>query len=106
MQPNAVISALALALISFQAAGADVADELLGVWRVTGVTHRVLQTGELERPLGERPTCVATFSSGAYFTSQFVADRRGGGPVATEGGYTPRALLFEAAAFGNGGYRI
>jgi hypothetical protein len=29
MQPNAVISALALALISFQAAGADVADELL-----------------------------------------------------------------------------
>ena len=77
MQPNAIITAIAVALFSSQAASADLSDELLGVWRVTGVTHRVLQTGELEKPLGERPTGVATFSSGGYFTWQSVAERRG-----------------------------
>ena len=105
MQPNAIITVLALSFFSSHAAGADLANDLLGVWRVTGVTHRVLQTGELEKPLGERPTGVATFSSGGYFTWQSVAERRGVVPVISQGGYTPRDL-FETAAFGSGRYRV
>ena len=52
MQPNAIITVLALSLFSSHAAGADLADHLLGVWRLTGVTHRVQQTGELEAAVG------------------------------------------------------
>lgn len=107
MQSNAIITFLALSLFSSHAAGADLADDLLGVWRVTGVTHRVLQTGELRKPLGERPTGVATFSSGGYFTWQSVADLREVVPIASQGGGThSRALLFETAAFGSGRYRV
>ena len=85
MQPNAIITVLALSLFSSHAAGADLANDLLGVWRVTGVAHRVLQTGELEKPLGERPTGVATFSSGGYFTWQSVAEQRGVRPCNQSG---------------------
>jgi Lipocalin-like domain len=105
MRPNAIVSFLALVLLSSQAAGADLADDLVGVWRVTGVAHRVLQTGEVEKPFGERPTGVATFSSGGYFTWHAVAERRGAVPPLSQGGYTPRAL-FETAAFGSGRYRV
>jgi hypothetical protein len=105
MQPNAVLTSLALALFASPAIGADLADELLGVWRLTSVTHTVLETGEVRQPLGDRPTGVATFSSGGYFTWQSVADRRFV-PVAIQGGYTPRALLFETADFGSGRYRV
>lgn len=106
MQPNVIITAVAVALFSSQAASADLADELLGVWRVTGVTHRVLQTGELRKPLGERPTGVATFSSGGYFTWQSVADQRDAVTVAFPGGTQSRAVLFETAAFGSGRYQV
>jgi hypothetical protein len=84
------------------------ANDLLGVWRVTSITHKVLQTGELSKPLGVRPTGVATFSSGGYFTWQSVAEQRGVVPVVSQGGYTgytPRAL-FETATFGSGRYRV
>jgi len=49
---------------------------------------------------------MATFSSGGYPTWQSVADRREVAPLVTQGGYTPRALLFETAAFGSGRYRV
>jgi hypothetical protein len=107
MQPNAIITVLALSLFSSHAAGADLADDLLGVWRLTSATHRVLQTGELRQPLGERPTGVATFSSGGYFTWQSVDHRREVVPVVSQGlGTQSRALLFETAAFGSGRYRV
>jgi hypothetical protein len=62
MQPNAVLTFLALALFAAPATGADLADDLLGVWRLTSVTHTVLETGEVRQPIGERPTGVAIFS--------------------------------------------
>jgi hypothetical protein len=39
MQPNAIIAVLALSLFSSHAAGADLADDLLGVWRLKSVTQ-------------------------------------------------------------------
>ena len=64
MQPNAVLMSMALALFAAPATGADLAEELLGVWRLTSVTHTVLETGEVKQPFGERPTGVAIFSYG------------------------------------------
>ena len=107
MQPNAVLTFLALALFAAPATGADLADELLGVWRLTSVTHKVLETGEVRQPLGERPTGVAIFSYGGSFTWQSVDGRRGVAALVSQGGgIHSRALLFETAAFGSGRFRV
>ncbi len=107
MQPNAVLTSLALALFASPATGADLADELLGVWRLTSVTHTVLETGEVRQPMGERPTGVAIFSYGGSFTWQSVDGRRGVAALVSQGGGThSRALLFETAAFGSGRYKV
>ena len=97
-------TALTLLIVTPQLAQADLADQLVGVWKGTGFAHKVLETGELRKPWGDKPSGVATFSRGGYLTYQFLAEARKvpQAPPTDE----DRALLYNTMAFGSGPYRV
>ena len=97
-------ASVALLLASSQLAKADLAKELVGVWKGKAHTQKPLDGSEASTPLGASPTGTAIFTSGGNFTWIFLGDGRkasGFAPPDTE-----RVALYNSLAFGTGTYRV
>ena len=98
--------ALGVVLASPYVAGAQgLATQITGVWQVTSVVVRDLQTGAVSRTYGEKPAGRVVFTRGGNFTWVFVGDARTApaGPVPTD---AERIVLYNTLSFGTGTYRV
>ena len=99
-------AALALLLASPAVASAqDLASQVVGVWKRTGVVHKVLATGETTKPDGENPTGMFILSRGGHFVWILIADGRKP-PASQPPTDAERVYLNKTGGAGGGTYKV
>ena len=103
-----LVAAAALALLLASpavAAAQDVATQMVGVWKRTGIVYKILATGETIKPEGENPSGMLTFSRGGHFMWIFIADGRKS-PASLPPTDAERMYLHKTSGFGGGTYKV
>jgi Lipocalin-like domain len=102
-----LLAAVVATTVSFSVTRAEsnLASQIVGVWKRTAVEKKDLASGEVTKPLGERPTGIAVFTSGGHFSWTLLADGRKAPQAATPTD-AERVALYNTAYFGSGTYRI
>ena len=99
-------AALTLLLASPVVASAqDLASQLVGVWKRTGVVHKVQATGETSKPDGENPSGMLILSRGGHFVWIFIADGRKP-PASQPPTDAERVYLNKTGSAGGGTYKV
>lgn len=99
-------SALALMLISPVVASAqDLASQVVGAWKRTGVVHKNQATGETTKPEGENPSGMFILSRGSHFVWIFIADGRKA-PAGQPPTDAERVYLSKTSGAGGGTYKV
>jgi hypothetical protein len=79
--------------------------QLAGVWKVTSLVVREVETGATRNTFGEKPVGHAVFTRGGRFLWGWVSDGRKApaGPVPND---AERGALYNTLAFGSGSFRV
>ncbi len=107
MMKSTLLSFVALAFLVTlpHVAGAqDLANQIVGVWKLTALDQKEQATGATSKPRGENPTGSAIFTRGGYFMWVQMNDGR----KAPEGPMTDadRVALYNTMGFGTGTYKV
>jgi Lipocalin-like domain len=107
MRLRTLLAAAFLATLLSSATRADqnLASQVVGVWKRTALEKKDLSSGAVTKPVGEKPSGVAIFTSGGHFSWTLVADGRKAPQSATPTD-AERVALYNSAYFGSGTYRI
>jgi len=102
---DSIVSLGFLLLLPHAATAQDRATQPSGVWAVSSIVIREVDSGAIRHSLGEKPVGHAIFSRGGHFVWAWVGDARKppAGPVATD---DERVALYQSLAFGTGSYRV
>jgi hypothetical protein len=95
----------ALALMMGPAKAQDAASSIIGVWKVTGFTSKVADTGEIRRVYGAQPGGYLVYTRGGHAVLIIVGDGRKA-PAAANPTDAERAELFKTFAAWSGTYRV
>jgi hypothetical protein len=82
----------------------DLANQIVGVWKLTDSYQKELESGATARPGGEKPTGSAIFTRGGYYTWAFINDGRKAPALPMTD--ADRAMLFSTMSFGAGTYKV
>jgi hypothetical protein len=93
-----------IALYPASAPAQDLAQTLVGVWKLVSLETREVQTGKVSRPMGNQVTGAFVFTKGGHFSGMvFRGDRKTPeGPNASE---AERLALFNSLVAYHGTYR-
>ena len=72
-------STLLIVVLSLSRTAAIAADQIpvVGVWKLVSYERKILETGKIEKTLGEKPTGYLTYTAGKHFSVfVFGADRK------------------------------
>ncbi|MDM0108545.1 lipocalin-like domain-containing protein [Variovorax sp. J22R24] len=103
--PGCIVSLGFLLFLPHAAIAKDKATQPSGVWAVSSIVIREVDSGAIRNLLGEKPVGHAIFTRGGHFVWGWVGDGRKSpaGPVATD---DERVALYQSLAFGTGSYRV
>ncbi|HJP67942.1 MAG TPA: lipocalin-like domain-containing protein [Sphingomicrobium sp.] len=93
-----------LGLCPMPAPAQDLAQALVGAWRLVSLETKEVQSGKVARPMGDQVAGAFVFTKGGHFSGMvFRGDRKAPeGPNATE---TERVALFNSLVAYHGTYR-
>ena len=103
-----LVAATALALLLASpvvAADEDVASQMVGVWKRTGLVQKIVATGETSKPDGENPGGMLIFTRGGHFMWIYIADGRKS-PASQPPTDDERIYLQKTANSGGGTYKV
>jgi hypothetical protein len=103
-----LISATGIALLltlATPAAAQDLASQVVGVWKFTGVSQKEVATGKITHPFGKKPTGYNIWTKGGHLAWVLVADNRKG-PAGTSVTDAERINLFNTMAAATGTYKV
>jgi Lipocalin-like domain len=87
------------------AAAQDLASQMVGVWKRTGMVQKILTTGETRKAEGENPSGMLIFSQSGYFMWIFIADGRKS-PASLPPTDAERIYLYNTGLSGGGTYTV
>ena len=102
----AVALTTAMLLISAWPAGAeDIASPVVGLWKLTGNTTKIVATGAMEKQAGEHPSGYQLFTKGGHMMYFQAAENRKppAGKVATD---AERVAMFDTLVAYAGTYKL
>ncbi len=82
----------------------DLASSIVGVWRYTRFLDREVESGNLLKPLGERPSGYISYTRGGHIVFCLVGDRTA--PASPNPSDAERIALFSSFGSGAGRYEI
>ena len=94
-----------LLILPYAVAAQDLTTQLNGVWKLTSLVLRDLDTGTTRNTFGEKPAGYAIFTRGGHFTWAWVSDGRKT-PTGPLPSHAERVALYNTLAFGSGSYRL
>jgi hypothetical protein len=108
IMPRAIAAALtSLAFLTFAwpASGEDINSPLVGLWKLTGNTTKIVATGAMERQAGEHPSGYQLFTKGGHMMFFQAAENRKppAGKVTSD---AERVALFNTLVAYAGTYKI
>jgi hypothetical protein len=108
IMPRAIAAALtSLAFLTFAwpASGEDINSPLVGLWKLTGNTTKIVATGAMERQAGEHPSGYQLFTKGGHMMFFQAAENRKppAGKVASD---AERVALFNTLVAYAGTYKL
>jgi hypothetical protein len=83
----------------------DLASQIVGVWKRTGMVRKILATGETSKAEGENPSGMLIFSRGGHFMWIFIADGRKS-PASLPPTDAERIYLYNTSHSGGGTYTV
>jgi hypothetical protein len=63
-KPVAALTLLTLSLTAWPASAEDITSPIVGLWKLSGNTTKIVATGAMERLAGEHPTGYQLFTKG------------------------------------------
>ena len=100
----AVAGAFALTLAQ-PAPAQDLAAQVVGVWKYTGVTATEVASGKVNKPFGEKPNGQYVFTKGGRFVFSLVGDNRAN-PVGATVTDAEALALYRTNSHGTGTYKV
>ena len=101
----ALIASLVGALtVAWPATAQDLQSSVAGLWKVTSVTTKIVSTGEMVHPFGERPSGYQIFTRGGHVMFSMFGENRASSarPVPD----VDRVALFNALVAYSGTYKV
>lgn len=83
----------------------DLASQIVGVWKFTGISNKEVASGKVAHPQGEKPTGLYVFTKGGLIVWSAVGDNRKG-PAGSTFTDAERAELFKTSSSGSGTYKV
>lgn len=101
----AALTSAALITFAWPAGAQDINSPLVGLWKLTGNTTKIVATGAMERQAGEHPIGYQLFTKGGHMMFLQAAENRKppAGTVATD---AERAALFTSLVAYAGTYKL
>ena len=101
----ATLAGFAFLIFAFPAGAEDINSPVVGLWKLTGNTTKIVATGAMERQAGEHPTGYQLFTKGGHMMFFQAAENRKppAGKVATD---AERVAMFNTLVAYAGTYKV
>ena len=101
----AVFASVACLTFAWPAGAQDINSPLVGLWKLTGNTTKIVATGAMERQAGEHPSGYQLFTKGGHMMFLQAAENRKP-PAGTIASDAERVTLFNSLVAYAGSYKL